>query len=61
MLLSWSVWLGTLILLLVGNPSKLASALMMLAGFVPYVVCIQVIEPWLINRERAANPEATDC
>ena len=40
-----------LVLVVLGSISRLASFLLLIAGFVPYLVSIHVVEPWLTGRD----------
>jgi hypothetical protein len=49
--LSWLVWIVTLVLAIGTDIGQGSLLLLGLSGFVPYLLSMHVIEPWL-NRER---------
>jgi hypothetical protein len=51
-LLSWSISLGGSMLAVVARAPQLVVMALFFGGILPYIVCIQVIEPWLENRTK---------
>ena len=68
-ILSWVIWIAAPCAAIFGHKSQLYVVAMWLLGFVPYLIALQVIEPWLLRRaasrrgavlsprEEAKNPE----
>ena len=52
---SWAVWLGGLYLAVSTRISQSTLALVVVFGFAPYVVSIQLVEPWLMRRMDASS------
>jgi hypothetical protein len=54
-LTSWSIWLGGLCFAFVTGASQVSLLLIMVLGFVPYIISIQLVEPWLMRRVESSS------
>jgi cell division protein FtsW (lipid II flippase) len=52
---SWVIWLIGLYIAFTTRIPQGVLLLIMLSGFVPYIVSIQLVEPWLMRRIEAAS------
>jgi len=53
---SWTIWLAATALALTTHIAQLWVVALWIAGFAPYILSIQVVEPWLQRRLRGETP-----
>jgi hypothetical protein len=63
---SWIVWGTGLFIALATDVPQTLVLLIMVVGFTPYIISLNVVEPWLIKRVRAQRSDggegdSTDC
>lgn len=49
-LVSWAVWAVALLLAFTTAIPQVAVLLIMVLGFMPYILSIKLVEPWLVRR-----------
>jgi hypothetical protein len=55
MIVTWVIWLTSLVAACVQWIPQMVLLLLMLCGFAPYMLSIHVVEPWLMRRSRATS------
>ena len=52
---SWTIWVSGLYFAFTSRIPQLLLLLIMVCGFMPYILSVQVVEPWLMRRMRSAS------
>lgn len=56
-LASWLIWIGALVVAVTTRIPQPLLLLILIAGFTPYIISIQLVEPWLMKRVSAKRGE----